>query len=149
MGVHAPQQCIANHEINSIPKSKELQADRFGTAKPISQETVIVMTGQRKRYSTQKKAELIRLTYLPGNTVSSVARTYGISPAVLFRWRSLDKKGGLVAVQTGQEAVPASKYEAAIEEIKRLQRLLGQATADNAVLKDAVEIMQSTKWIAR
>ena len=98
MGVHAPQQCIANHEINLIPKGKELQADRFGTAKPISQETVIVMTGQRKRYSTQKKAELIRLTYLPGNTVSSVARTYGISPAVLFRWRSLDKKGGLVAV---------------------------------------------------
>lgn len=56
MGVHAPQQCIANHEINSIPKSKELQADRFGTAKPISQEAVIVMTGRRKRYSTQKKS---------------------------------------------------------------------------------------------
>ena len=81
--------------------------------------------------------------------VSSVARQYGVSPALLFRWRALDKTGGLVAVETGENTVPASKYAEALDEIKRLQRLLGQATADNALLKDAVEIMQSKKWIAR
>ena len=87
--------------------------------------------------------ELVRLTYLPGNTVSSVARAYGVAPSMLFRWRALDKQGALTVIQTGEGTVSAKKYEAALEEIKRLQRLLGQATADNALLKDAVEYMQS------
>ena len=86
------------------------------------------------------------MTYLPGNTVSSVARAHGIAPSVLFRWRALDKQGSLTAIQTEEGTVSAKKYETALEEIKRL---LGQATADNALLKDAVECMQSKKWIAR
>ena len=109
----------------------------------------MVIPERRKRYSSQEKLELVRLTYLPGNTVSSVARAHGIAPSVLFRWRALDKQGSLTAIQTGEGTVSAKKYEAALEEIKRLQRLLGQATADNALLKDAVEYMQSKKWIAR
>ncbi len=80
--------------------------------------------------------ELVHLTYLPGNTVSTVARAHGIAPSVLFRWRALDKQGSLTAIQTGESTVSAKKYEATIEEIKRL---LGQATADNALLKDAVD----------
>ncbi len=111
--------------------------------------SVVIVPERRKRYSTQEKLELVRLTYLPGNTVSSVARAHGIAPSVLFRWRALDKQGALTAIQTGEGTVSAKKYEAALEEIKRLQRLLGQATADNALLKDAVEYMQSKKWIAR
>lgn len=85
------------------------------------------------------------MTYLPGNTVSSVAIAHGVAPAVLFRWRALDKQGALTTIQAGEATVSARKYEAALEEIKRLQRLLGQATADNALLKDAVEYMQSKK----
>ena len=111
--------------------------------------SVVIVPEKRKRYSAQEKLELVRLTYLPGNTVSSVARAHGIAPSVLFRWRALDKQGSLTAIQTGEGTVSAKKYEAALEEIKRLQRLLGQATADNALLKDAVEYMQSKKWIAR
>lgn len=87
--------------------------------------------------------ELVHLTYLPGNTVSSVARAHGIAPSVLFRWRALDKQGSLTAIQTGESTVSAKKYEATIEEIKRLQSLLGQPTADNALLKNTVEYMQS------
>lgn len=110
--------------------------------------SVLIVPERRKRYSTQEKLELVRLTYLPGNTVSSVARAHGIAPSVLFRWRALDKQGALTAIQTGEGTVSAKMYEAALEEIKRLQRLLGQATADNALLIDAVEYMQSKKWIA-
>lgn len=110
---------------------------------------VVIVPEKRRLYSTQEKMELVRLTYLPGNTVSSVARAHGVAPAVLFRWHTLDKQGALTAIQAGEATVSARKYEAALEEIKRLQRLLGQATADNALLKDAVEYMQSKKWIAR
>lgn len=37
----------------------------------------------------------------------------------------------------------AAQYAQALEEIKRLQRLLGQATADNELLKQAVEIIKT------
>ena len=57
--------------------------------------SVVIVPERRKRYSTQEKLELVRLTYLPGNTVSSVARAHGIAPSVLFRWRALDKQGSL------------------------------------------------------
>ena len=128
-----------------------LRADgAVGAGSPqTSSPSVVIVPERRKRYSTQEKLELVRLTYLPSNTVSSVARAHGIALSVLFRWRALDKQGALTAIQTGEGTVSAKKYEAALEEIKRLQRLLGQATADNALLKDAVEYMQSKKWIAR
>lgn len=102
--------------------------------------SVVIVPERRKIYSTQEKLELVRLTYLHGNTVSSVARAHGIAPSVPFRWRALDKQGSLTAIQTGEGTVSAKKYEAALEEIKRL---LGQATSDNALFKDAVEYMQS------
>lgn len=131
---------------SSVTSSKLLDLTEQTT---LPQESVVVVPERRRRYSAQEKLELVRLTYLPGNTVSSVARSYGIAPAMLFKWRSLEKQGALEAVQTGQNTVSAARYEEALEEIKRLQRLLGQATADNALLKEAVEIMQSKKWIAR
>ena len=114
-----------------------------------AEHTVVVVEQKRKRYTAQRKLELVRLTYLPGNTVSSVARSYGIAPALLFRWRSLDKQSGLTAIETGQSSVPAKQYAEAIDEIKRLQRLLGQMASDNALLKEAVEIMTGKKWTAR
>lgn len=103
--------------------------------------TVVVVEQKRKRYTAQQKLEPVRLTYLPGNTVSSVARSYGIALALLFRWRALDKQGELTAIETGQSSAPVKQYAEAMDEIKRLQRLLGQMTSDNALLKEAVGIM--------
>lgn len=114
-----------------------------------AEHTVVVVEQKRKLYTAQRKLELVRLTYLPGNTVSSVARSYGIAPALLFRWRSLDKQDGLTAIETGQSSVPAKQYAEAIDEIKRLQRLLGQMASDNALLREVVEIMTGKKWTAR
>ena len=104
-----------------------------------------VVEQKRKRYTAQQELELVRLTYLPGNTVSSVARSYDIAPAPLFRWRALDKEGGLMAIETSQSTVPVKQYAEAMDEIKRLQRLLEQMASDNALLEEAVEIMKGKK----
>lgn len=109
----------------------------------------VVVSEKRRCYSAQEKMELVRLSYLPGNSVSSVARQYGIAPSLLFRWRALERTGGLVAIASGENTVSAAKYAEALNEIKRLQRLLGEAAADNALLKDAVSFMKAKKWIAR
>lgn len=126
-----------------LKNRRELRA--YGNITP----NVIVVPETRRRFSAQEKQELVRLTYLPGNSVSTVARTYGIAPSVLFRWRSLEKQGQLTALKTGEQTVSAAQYAQALEEIKRLQRLLGQATADNELLKEAVQIIKTKKWTAR
>ena len=86
-----------SHRDITSTSSKSLDLTEHTT---LPQESVVVAPERRRRYSAQEKLELVRLTYLPGNTVSSVARSYGIAPAMLFKWRSLEKQGALEAVQT-------------------------------------------------
>ena len=61
----------------------------------LPQKSVVVVPERRRRYSAQEKLEQIRLTYLLGNTVSSVARSYDIAPAMLFKLRTLEKQCAL------------------------------------------------------
>lgn len=48
-----------------------------------------------------------------------------------------------------EEVVPASELGDALKQIKELQRLLGKKTMENEILREAVEVMKSRKWIAR
>ena len=53
------------------------------------------------------------------------------------------------AVSAGEEVVPASELSDALKQIRELQRLLGKKTMENEILKEAVEVMKSRKWLAR
>lgn len=77
----------------SVKNKRELRADENVTP------NVVVVPETRRRFSAQEKQELVRLTYLSDNSVSTVARTYGIAPSVLFRWQSLEKQGQLTALK--------------------------------------------------
>lgn len=108
---------------------------------------VVVVRETRKRWTAEQKLSIIRLTYLDGNTMSSVARQYGISPVMLFAWRSKAKKGLLTSGHSaGEKTVPASQYAQALDKIQRLQKLLGRAVSDNELLKEAVEMMSGEKF---
>jgi len=120
-----------------------------GTSAYASSAPVIEVLTHRKRWTAAQKAQLVELTYLPGNSVSSVAREHGVSPSLLFKWRSLNRAGGLISIAEGEEAVSASKYAKALDEIKRLQRLLGKATEEKEILQEFVEICKTKKWLAR
>jgi transposase len=67
----------------------------------------------------------------------------------LFHWRKLYQDGSLSAVSAGEEVVPASELGDVLEQIKELQRLLGKNAMENEILREAVEVMKSRKWIAR
>ncbi len=114
-------------------------------------ETIEVITRdqRRRRWSVAEKAALVRKTYEPGMSVSLVARQEGVAASLLFTWRKLDRDGALVAVGAGEAVVPASELAAARAEIAKLQRVLGKKTLENEILKEAVEIAASKKWIAR
>lgn len=120
--------------------------------KPMSyEESVQELLGpeRRRRRSGEEKLAIVQETYEPGKTVSGVARRHGINANQLFGWRKLHQKGSLVAVQAGEEVIPASQLAAALKEIKALQRLLGKKTMENEILREAVEYGRAKNWIAR
>ena len=112
-------------------------------------EVVTVSEERRRRWNASEKAALVRETYEPGMSVSLVACKHGISASQLFNWRKLEREGALTAVQAGESVVPASELAAARAEIAQLQRMLGKKTMEAEILKEAVEIARSKKWIAR
>ena len=113
-------------------------------------ETIEIITRdqRRRRWSAAEKAALVRKTYEPGMSVSLVARQEGVAASLLFSWRRLDREGALVAVSAGEAVVTASELAAARAEIAKLQRVLGKKTLENEILKEAVEIAASKRWIA-
>lgn len=114
-------------------------------------EVMEVLTGpeRRRRWSTDEKLAMVGESLEPGKTVSMVARQHGVNPNQLFHWRKLYQDGSLSAVSAGEEVVPASELNDALKQIKELQRLLGKKTMENEILKEAVEVMKSRKWLAR
>lgn len=72
-----------------------------------------VITGdqKRRRYTPEEKARFVALAMQPGYTVSLVARQYGITPSLLFKWKRLMNEGGksAIALATRWSASPRSK----------------------------------------
>ena len=110
-----------------------------------SKDKSIEVLGQerRRRWSVEEKLAMVRESLEPGQSVSVVARRNGINPNQLFHWRKLYQDGSLSAVSAG-EAVLAD----ALRQIRELQRMLGKKILEAEVLKEAVEIARSRKWIA-
>jgi transposase len=106
---------------------------------------VITSVQRRRRWSTEEKVRIVEETYLPGNSVSIVARRYGIAGNQLFTWRRLMAQGAFTAAGAGEEVVPASEYRAAPQQIRELQRLLGKKTMENEILREAVERVAAPK----
>ncbi|QQE88059.1 transposase [Azotobacter chroococcum] len=97
---------------------------------------------RRRRWSVEETLAMVRESLEPGQSVSVVARRNGINPNQLFHWRKLYQDGSLSAVSAG-EAVLAD----ALRQIRELQRMLGKKILEAEVLKEAVDIARSRKWI--
>ena len=110
---------------------------------------VITSVERRRRWSAYEKKAIIEETYEPGQTVSSVARKYGVSPSQLFLWRRKMEEGALVGVGSEEQVIPESSYKQALERIKRLERLSGQKTEEVEILKEAVRVGREKKLIWR
>ena len=106
---------------------------------------VITSVQRRRRWSTEEKVRIVEETYLPGNSVSIIARRHGIAGNQLFTWRRLMAQGAFTAAGAGEEVVPASEYRAAQQQIRELQRLLGKKTMENEILREAVERVATPK----
>ena len=110
---------------------------------------VISSVQRRRRWSVEEKRAILEEIEQPGNSISSVARRYGVNPNLLFRWRKLFREGALVAVGADEGVVPVSEMKQAKARIRELERLLGKKTMEAEILKDAIAIAREKKLLLR
>lgn len=110
-----------------------------------------VITGEqkRRRYTAEEKSRFVALSMQPGYSVSLVARQYGITPSLLFKWKRLMNDGGQSAIAAGDEVVSVAEVKALEKKVKQLEQMLGRKTMEAEILRDALEIAQSKKLISR
>lgn len=110
---------------------------------------VVTSVQRRRRWTPEQKLEIVKQTNEPGNSVSMVARQFGVTAAQLFQWRKAYLQGSLMAVGANETVVPASELQEAMRRIKQLEGALGRKTLENEILKEAVDFAKAKKWIAR
>jgi transposase len=86
---------------------------------------------------------------VPGHSVSSVSRRYGVSPSQVFKWRRLVEEGTMSSLGADEAVVPESEVKVLKVRIRELERLLGRKTLENEILKDAIEIAREKKLLSR
>lgn len=93
------------------PKIKRPKTERPRIEKPAP--TVATEPSGRRRFREDAKRRIVEATCQPGVSVSRVARQYGITTSLLFRWRQafgvapLLKGGTFLPVQIADDAAPA------------------------------------------
>lgn len=110
---------------------------------------VVTSVQRRRRWSLDEKIRAVEESSIPGMTVSFVARKYGISPSLLFRWRKLMAEGGKVAVGADDAVVSAQEQRELKRRIRELERALGRKTLEVEILKEAIDVAREKKLISR
>lgn len=108
----------------------------------------LAQTVAKKRWTATQKMRMVEESMQPGNSVSRVARSHGVSPAVLYKWRRLMLEGGATAVEADEQVVKMSEVAVLKKRIAELERSLGRKTLENDVLKAAVELGRKKKLIS-
>jgi len=106
-------------------------------------------SGRKRRFTAEEKRRLLDEAQAPGASVSSVARRYGVSPSLIFRWRRLNEQGGLQGLGAEEAVVPESEVKHLKAQVRELQRLLGKKTMEAEILKEAIDLSRSKKLFLR
>jgi len=103
-----------------------------GTTRRYNDGEVLSGVQRRRRWTPEEKVRIVEETYLPGISVSFVARRHGIGGSQIFTWRRLMAQGALTAATAGEEVVPASEYRALEQQVRELHRLLGKKAMETS-----------------
>lgn len=112
---------------------------------PAPRVEVITSVQRRRRWTAAEKVRLVEEAVQPGSSVSFVARRYGLSPSLLFRWKRRMIEGGREAVQADEDVVGASKVRELERRVRDLERLLGRKTMELEILKEALDLARAKK----
>jgi len=105
--------------------------------------------GRRRLYSAEEKRKIVEETMVPGQSVSSVSRRFGVSPSLVFRWRRLAEEGTMSSLGADESVVAQSEVKVLKARVRELERLLGRKTMEAEILKEGIEIAREKKLLSR
>ena len=105
--------------------------------------------GRRKSFTLQQKLAFLAEADQAGNSISTVARRYGLAPNLLFRWKRMREEGALQGLDKNEPVVPESELKAAKARIRELERLLGRKTMEAEILREGLELAREKKLLLR
>jgi transposase len=105
--------------------------------------------GRRRRYTPEQKHTLLQEAARPGASISSVARTYGIAPSVMFLWKRTMDDAGEEGLKANEKVVPESELKKLEARIRELERALGRKTMEVELLQEAVRLTEKRKPSSR
>ncbi|SDF39340.1 transposase, partial [Myxococcus virescens] len=101
--------------------------------------------GRRRRFNAEEKQRFLAEAEMAGQSISSVARRYGLSASMLFHWRRLAEEGSMSSLGADEAVVPESEVKRLQAQVRELERLLGKKTMENEILKEALELARPKK----
>ena len=104
--------------------------------------------GRRRRFTPEQKRSLLAEAAKPGSSVSETARRYGVSPSLLFKWKSAMDDATDKSLKKNERVVPESEVREMKKRIQELERLAGKQAMKIEILEEAVKIAQEKKWIS-
>jgi transposase len=99
----------------------------------------------RRRWTFLQKLQVAQEASVPGMTVTSVARKYGMAPSQLFRWRKLLLKAGQEIVSASDQGFDHEELLELKRRVRELERLLGRATLENEILRETRALEKSSR----
>jgi transposase len=99
-------------------------------------------SGQRRRFTTEQKQtlSLLEQAKAPDSSISAVARRYGISPSLVFRWKHMQDEGALAGLEADERVVAETEVKDLRAKVRELERLLGKKTMEAEILKEGIEL---------
>ena len=117
------------------------------TKTPIVEHFDAPKAGRRRRFTAEQKKALLDEAVQPGASISTVARRYGVSPSLLFRWKKLQDEGALAGLDADERVVAEAEVKALRNKVRELERLLGKKTMEAEILKEGIEIARGKGWL--
>jgi transposase len=119
-----------------LPKSKP---------EPVQRLEVFTGTGRRRAWTSEQKAQVVAESYASSETVSAVARRYGLTPQQLFGWRrqvndKVDDRGPSFAPVIFEGSRVAKSAPAARAVSGVIEIVIGAATVRVAPGTDAANL---------
>ena len=108
-----------------------------------------VEPGQRRHFTPEQKRALLDEAQRPGQSMSGVARQYGVAPSLLFHWKRVMDDASNKGLKANEQVVPASEVKKLKARIRELERALGKKSLQVDILEEAVEIAREKKSISR
>lgn len=103
--------------------------------------------GRKRRYTTSQKQAILDEAAQPGNSISGVARKFGISPSLVFRWKKAQDAGALAGLAADEPVVAESEVRELKAKVRELERLLGKKTMEAEILKEGIEHARGKGWL--